>query len=127
MILTANPAGSKLNSGEAVITWAPARPNFIRKMKLQHICYCALLSIAPALLCSGLAAQTPAAAASNNAPAEAPPAQLTRASAPVVALPISVGDEMDVSVYNVPEMTSHQRVNGAGDSYLPLLGKVHTT
>ena len=96
-------------------------------MKLQHICYCALLSIAPALLCPGLAAQTPAAAASQNTPAEASPAELTRASAPVVALPISVGDEMDVSVFNVPEMASHQRVNGAGDIYLPLVGKVHIT
>ena len=32
---------------------------------------------------------------------------------------------MDISVFNVPEMAGHQRVNGAGDIYLPLVGKVH--
>ena len=43
----------------------------------------------------------------------------------VVALPIATGDELDVSVYNLPEMTSHQRVNEDGDIHLPYVQYVH--
>jgi polysaccharide biosynthesis/export protein len=35
------------------------------------------------------------------------------------------GDLLEVSVYNVPELTSKARVNSSGDIYLPLINYVH--
>lgn len=54
---------------------------------------------------------TPAAAASST-------------SAPV-ALKIGPGDMVDISVYDVPELTQHVRVSAAGDAYLALIGYAH--
>jgi polysaccharide export outer membrane protein len=38
---------------------------------------------------------------------------------------IGPGDEGDMTVYGVPELTTHFRVESSGDAYLPLIGKVH--
>jgi polysaccharide biosynthesis/export protein len=38
---------------------------------------------------------------------------------------IGPGDELDVSVYGVPELTQHVRVENGGDISLPLIEKVH--
>ena len=40
-------------------------------------------------------------------------------------LRLGVGDLLEVSVYNVPELTSKARVSNNGDVYLPLVGYVH--
>jgi polysaccharide export outer membrane protein len=40
-------------------------------------------------------------------------------------LRLGVGDLIDVSVYNVPELTTKTRVSGNGDVYLPLVNYVH--
>jgi len=40
-------------------------------------------------------------------------------------LPIAAGDELDVNVFGVPELSTHQRVDGAGDINLPLVKLVH--
>jgi polysaccharide export outer membrane protein len=40
-------------------------------------------------------------------------------------LPISIGDELEVSVFGVPEMGAHERVDGAGNINLPLVKSVH--
>ncbi len=53
--------------------------------------------------------QAPAASADPTAPA------------PLVLGP---GDEADMTVYGVPELSLHFRVNNAGDVYLPLVGRV---
>jgi len=74
-------------------------------------------SAAPAQLKSG-----------PNMPSQSSPAGQARPSEPaglVLALPIAPGDELDVSVYNLPEMTSHQRVNEDGDIHLPYVEYVH--
>jgi polysaccharide export outer membrane protein len=42
-----------------------------------------------------------------------------------VALKIGPGDAVDITVYNVPELTQHVRVSAAGDAYLALIGYVH--
>lgn len=47
------------------------------------------------------------------------------APAPVVLLPISIGDELEVSVFGVPDMGAHERVDGAGNINLPLIKSVH--
>jgi polysaccharide export outer membrane protein len=38
---------------------------------------------------------------------------------------LGVGDMVDVSVYNVPELTTRTRVSAGGDVYLPLIDYVH--
>ncbi len=60
-----------------------------------------------------------------------PPASKPAAEAPVTdqalstrTLRIGPGDELDISVYNVQELTQHTRVTGTGEIYLPLIGYV---
>ena len=57
-------------------------------------------------------------ASDSGAPAPAP-------SAAPVGLKIGPGDMLDVSVYNVPELSQKVRVSAAGDAYLALIGYVH--
>jgi len=40
-------------------------------------------------------------------------------------LSIGPGDELDVSVYGVPELSQHVRVDGSGDIHLLLIGPTH--
>lgn len=42
-----------------------------------------------------------------------------------MGLKIGPGDMLDVSVYNVPELSQKVRVSAAGDAYLALIGYVH--
>jgi polysaccharide biosynthesis/export protein len=46
-------------------------------------------------------------------------------SAPTPQLRIAPGDELDISVYDVPELTQHVRVESTGDISLPLVDKIH--
>src|ERR1700733_26762 len=80
-------------------------------------------------------AQTPEKPASRAEPAIKP--TLTTQTQPVAApanspdaepdttLRLGAGDLIEVSVYNVPELTSKARVSNNGDVYLPLVGYVH--
>jgi polysaccharide export outer membrane protein len=56
---------------------------------------------------------------SQNPPTDSAPAT------PVVLLPIAIGDELEVSVFGVPEMEAHERVDGAGNINLALIKSVH--
>jgi len=71
-------------------------------------------------------AQTPAQAAANasTGTANTPAAKITEA-APVPIVKLGLGDLIEVSVYNVPELASKARVSNAGDVYLPLIDYVH--
>jgi len=46
-------------------------------------------------------------------------------NAAVPQLRIGPGDELDISVYDVPELTQHVRVENTGDISLPLIDRVH--
>ena len=76
----------------------------------------------------------PPTAADPNAPAPteaAPsaPAARIQMSSPASSTPtdmlIGPGDEGDMKVYGVPDLSTHFRVEGTGDIYLPLIGKFH--
>ena len=59
-------------------------------------------------------------------PTKPPPTGDAQApAAPIILLPISIGDELEVSVFGVPEMGAHERVDGAGNINLPLVKSVH--
>ena len=59
------------------------------------------------------------------APAAGAPAPAAPSDQASVGLKIGPGDMVDISVYNVPELTQHVRVSAAGDAYLALIGYVH--
>lgn len=104
------------------------------------------------LALSGAAAQQPADSsqpAQNTPPAELPAAQpisqaatsasgqastTTPSITPETAkdspdqsalVKLGAGDLIEVSVYNVPELTTKERVSNSGDVYLPLIDYVH--
>ena len=105
--------------------------------RIRYIASTALLALACSVLALGqsqpgpAAAQSPAPAntssdsTSVSQPKTSEPPAAAQPPAPIVALPIAPGDELDVSVYNMPEMTSHQRVNEDGDIHLPYVDYVH--
>lgn len=79
----------------------------------------------------------PPTAADPNAPAAgpdtpanpvAPPARI-QISSPASSTPtemlIGPGDDGEMKVYGVPELSTHFRVESTGDVYLPLIGKSH--
>jgi polysaccharide biosynthesis/export protein len=76
------------------------------------------------VLAQGLAAQDQP--GSKNS-AGAVQAQVTPASVPNSSSPVRLGtgDLVEVSVYNVPELSTKARVSSAGDIYLPLIDYVH--
>jgi polysaccharide export outer membrane protein len=45
--------------------------------------------------------------------------------APVIALPISIGDEVDINVFGANDLSTHQRVDSTGNVNLALVGLVH--
>jgi polysaccharide export outer membrane protein len=73
----------------------------------------------------------------QNVPAERPPAPNTsstllhsQAGAAVystadTSLRLATGDLLDISVYNIPELSTKARVSNNGDVYLPLIDYVH--
>lgn len=72
---------------------------------------------------SGVGQQDPAQAS--------PPSQATSADPGAgkgmsdSSLRLGIGDLLEISVYNVPELTTKTRVGGNGDTYLPLIDYVH--
>ena len=74
----------------------------------------------------------------NSTDANAPPAAPEGAAAPSGRMQISSpasstptdmligpGDEGDMKVYGIPELSTHFRVESSGDTFLPLIGKFH--
>src|SRR5205807_723432 len=53
--------------------------------------------------------------------------QLRRGNPQEVVPPmhISPGDDLDISVFGLPELTQHLRVSNSGEVSLPLIGKLH--
>ncbi len=75
-------------------------------------------------------AQPPAAGSTAVVPVHGDPARtdgselsLTASNSP--SLKLGPGDLIEVSVYNVPELTTKARVGNSGDIYLPLIDYVH--
>lgn len=66
----------------------------------------------------------PAAPEGNAAPSGRMQISSPASSTPVDML-IGPGDEGDMTVYGVPELSTHFRVESSGDAYLPLIGKFH--
>src|SRR5437016_1801641 len=75
---------------------------------------CTLAGIAVIALLGTMLAQ--------SAPASAP--ENPNAGLSARTLRLGAGDEVDISVYNVPELTQHTRITGTGEVYLPLIGYV---
>jgi len=124
-------------------------PSFIR---LSGACRVALILIAP--LVSQSEAQQNAAAQSSSQPAAVPsaaqpvsqvavgtggaksdaaansPEPIKDSTSPAAGeeptlLKLGAGDLVEVSVYNIPELTTKARVGNSGDVYLPLIDYVH--
>jgi len=80
-------------------------------------------------------AQAISQAAVGSAPKQADPAKTAQSGATAnsvagsneesSSLKLGPGDLLDVSVYNVPELTTKARVGNSGDVYLPLIDYVH--
>src|SRR5271155_342370 len=61
----------------------------------------------------------------KGAPSAAPASSTATANDNASQLRLGSGDLVEVSVYNVPELTTKARVGNAGDVYLPLIDYVH--
>ena len=59
------------------------------------------------------------------APGAAPASPVATANDHTSQLKLGSGDLLEVSVYNVPELTTKARIGNAGDVYLPLVDYVH--
>jgi polysaccharide export outer membrane protein len=69
---------------------------------------------------------TPKQADTQNAPANAAStAQVKPANDSSSQMRLSSGDLLEVSIYNVPELTTKARIGNSGDVYLPLIDYVH--
>ncbi len=67
---------------------------------------------------------TPDQAASGGQQSASKPKEQTEAAAPDIAK-LGPGDLIDMSVYNVPELTTKARISNSGEVYLPLVDYVH--
>ncbi len=65
----------------------------------------------------------PAAATTQVAPA--PPQAEATSNAPSHAIKLGPGDLVEMSVYNVPELSTKTRISSNGDMYCPLIGYMH--
>jgi polysaccharide export outer membrane protein len=83
-----------------------------------------LLVVLPGLAAQDQASSKNPAGAVVQAPAQT---QVTTPSPPNSPSPVRLGtgDLVEVSVYNVPELSTKARVSSAGDIYLPLIDYVH--
>jgi polysaccharide biosynthesis/export protein len=82
----------------------------------------------PAQSSAGNQAAQPFPSAAQPVPAantNAHPSQSTAASGDSSFLKLSGGDLIEVSVYNVPELSTKARIGNSGDVYLPLIDYVH--
>jgi polysaccharide export outer membrane protein len=83
---------------------------------------------------SGAQQAQPPSATDANAPPAAPEAVgatsgRVQMSSPSSSTPIDMligpGDEGEMKVYGIPELSTHFRVESSGDTFLPLIGKFH--
>ena len=74
-----------------------------------------------------LQAQNGAAAANTNAsaPVQTEQPATGKTSAPATSLQLGAGDLVEMTVYNVPELTTKTRISSQGDMYCPLIGYMH--
>jgi polysaccharide biosynthesis/export protein len=97
-----------------------------RKLLCRIVFFAALVPV----LAQGLIAQDPgqknpseaSQAAAQAAPTQVP--EITSGSNSSSSLRLGTGDLVEVSVYNVPELSTKARVSSAGDIYLPLIDYV---
>jgi polysaccharide export outer membrane protein len=103
-----------LNSSRLLMSLGLIKPvSFLNRFSTPHHILSLIFFIALAFL--GASAQTPA--ANTPLPASASPAASSVAK-------LGPDDLVEVSVYNVPELTTKARVNESGSLYLPLIGYV---
>jgi polysaccharide export outer membrane protein len=67
----------------------------------------------------------PDGAQSATPPAQTPAAETQAATSSASPLRLGTGDLIEISVYNVPELSTRARVSSAGEIYLPLVDYVH--
>jgi polysaccharide export outer membrane protein len=67
----------------------------------------------------------PDGAQSATPPAQTPAAETQPATSSASPLRLGTGDLIEISVYNVPELSTRARVSSAGEIYLPLVDYVH--
>jgi len=93
------------------------------------MCKAGTVTIVACLLsaCLGmpLSAQEPAAKQETAAQPDQTKSSGTELHVPDASLRLGAGDLLDISVYNVPELTSKARINNSGDIHLPLINYVH--
>lgn len=70
-------------------------------------------------------ASAPAPAAGDAKPAATAPAPTTPPPTPGPALKLGAGDQVEMTVYNIPELTTKTRISGDGEMYVPLVGYLH--
>ena len=100
-------------------------------MSLLPLCFKALtnkflvLSFLLSASLIGLQAQNDAAAApAHPQPVNTEPSA-GNTSARATSLQLGIGDLVEMTVYNVPELTTKTRVSSTGDMYCPLIGYMH--
>ena len=100
-------------------------------MSLLPLCFKALtnkflvLSFLLSASLIGLQAQNDAAAApAHPQPVKTEPSA-GNTSARATSLQLGIGDLVEMTVYNVPELTTKTRVSSTGDMYCPLIGYMH--
>lgn len=99
-----------------VLDWP--RKQTMAQLRYVKVSCCFLL----ACCATALFAQQPPTKPESAAPTESSIAQLHNADS---ATRLAPGDLLEISVYNVPELTSKSRISNSGDVYLPLVSNVH--
>lgn len=99
-----------------VLDWP--RKQIMAELSYANVSCCLLL----ACLATALFAQEPPAKPENAATPESFIAQIHDSDS---AIRLASGDLLEISVYNVPELTSKARISNGGDVYLPLVSHVH--
>jgi polysaccharide biosynthesis/export protein len=73
----------------------------------------------------GIQAQSATAPATANQPPTQAEQEVGKTAGPAASLQLGVGDLVEMTVYNVPELTTKTRVSSTGEMYCPLIGYTH--
>jgi len=90
--------------------------------RVQALATFLVATLLSAPLTISVAQETPP---SGSQPASQPAPASQVPSTPVVALRLAVGDELDVTLFNAPEMNAHERIDDTGEIQLALIGNLH--
>jgi polysaccharide export outer membrane protein len=101
-----------------------SKTKFFRFSVVALICFCAAAGGAQPQASSIAHADNPVITQPRGAD-EGPAAVKTFARSNDPSLQIGVGDLVELTVYDVPELTSKSRISSTGDIYLPLIGATH--